>query len=57
MNYLGVVFTAITPANTIFFLKATYGLPWVLLLIGLAYSRGTNMVGRAKKLEAKLAAA
>lgn len=57
MNYLGDVFTATTWSNTVFFLKATYAIPWILLLLALAYSRGTNMVGRAKKLEAKLAAA
>jgi hypothetical protein len=56
MNYLGVVFTATTWSNTVFFLKATYAIPWILLLLALFYSRGTNMVGRAKKLEAKLAA-
>ena len=55
MNYLGVVFTATTWSNTVFFLKATYAVPWILLLLALFYSRRTNLVGRAKKLEAKLA--
>jgi len=55
MNYLGVVFTALTWSNTVFFIKATYGIPWILLIVALGYSRGTNMVGRAKNLEAKLA--
>lgn len=56
MNYLGVVFTATTWSNTIFFIKATYAIPWILMVLVFLYSRGTNMVGRAKKLEAKLAA-
>jgi hypothetical protein len=55
MNYVGVVFTATTWTNLTIFLKATYCLPWVLMMAVFAYSRATNMVGRAKKLEAKLA--
>jgi len=56
MNYLGIVFCAIEFSKVKIFLGATYyfvlwGLPLLLVIIS-----ATNLVGRAKKIEAKLAA-
>ena len=56
MNYLGIVFCASTWTNCYAFMKATNFYMFIALPVLLAYSRGTNMVGRAKKVSDKLAA-
>lgn len=53
MNYFGIVFQALTLERTWWFLSETYGFVFIGLALVLAYARMTNMVGRAKKLEAK----
>ena len=56
MNYLGVTFCAIEFSKAKAFMGAThYFVLWGLPLI-LVISSATNLVGRAKKMEAKLAA-
>ena len=54
MNYFGIVFQALTFERTWWFLSETYAFVFVGLIVLLGYYRSTNIVGRAKKLKAKL---
>ena len=56
MNYLGIVFCACTWHNVFMFISSTHYFIFISLFALLAYSRGTNLVGRAKKMEEKLKA-
>ena len=53
MNYLGIMLCALTFDNGWRFIKATYGLVPVGLLVILALSRSLGMVRYAQKLEGK----
>jgi hypothetical protein len=54
MNYFGIVFQALTFERTGYFLSQTFAFVFISLIVFLGYLRGTNIVGRAKKLQAKL---
>ena len=54
MNYLGIMFAALTLHNLSFFMTETYCFVPIGILLALGYSRSTNMVGRARKLQAKI---
>jgi len=54
MNYLGIVFSSGNFHNLHIFTSSTYYFVFIGLIVTLAYTRSTNLVGRAKKLEEKL---
>jgi len=56
MNYMGIVFCSCTWHNLYMFTSSTHYFVFIGLFLTLAYTRGTNLVGRAKKLEEKLKA-
>jgi hypothetical protein len=53
MNYFGIVFQALTFERTGWFLSQTYAFVFISLIVLLGYLRTTNIVGRAKKVQAK----
>lgn len=56
MNYLGIVFCATTWHNVYMFISSTHYFIFIALVVMLAISRTMNLVGYAKKVEAKIAA-
>lgn len=54
MNYLGIVFCGYTWHNVYMFISSTHYYLFILLVVMLLISRTLNLVGYAKKLEAKI---
>jgi len=55
LNYLGIVFTSLTFENGLKFLGATRYFTYIGMIGFLIFSRSIGLVGRAKKLEKRLA--